>query len=85
MLLQYKCSMSINKNDYIEYVNKNNLITECQKHTFIRLLNKRYKIYAEKDSNIQFKTYCKNALVYGNSQKMAKLKLMLNAFLMKDM
>ena len=72
--------MSINKDEYIEYVNKNKNLTECQKYTFMRLLNKRYKIYAEKDSNIQFKTYCKNALLYGNSQKMIKFKLMLNAF-----
>lgn len=70
-----------NKNDYTNYINRNFLITECEKKILLAKMNNRFKFFVEQDTNKQIITFFKEALNTNNIEEIIRLQLLFKHFI----
>jgi ubiquinone/menaquinone biosynthesis C-methylase UbiE len=69
------------KNDFINYINTNYFLTECQKKSILYYYNQRFKFFVENNSNKQIITYFKEANDNNNIEELTRLHLLFNHFM----
>jgi ubiquinone/menaquinone biosynthesis C-methylase UbiE len=69
-----------NKNEYINYIEKNFLITQCEKKEIINIFNNKFKFYVDQDSNKQIITFFKESINNHNIEEITRLQLLLQHF-----
>jgi ubiquinone/menaquinone biosynthesis C-methylase UbiE len=69
-----------NKNEYINYINKNFLITECERKDILNNLNNKLKFYVEPQSNKQIITFYREANNTHNIDEITRLQKLFQHF-----
>lgn len=67
-------------NNYINYINNNNILTECHKKSLINYYNLKFNLYSETNSNYQIKTLFDDIYKKNNIEEITRLQLLLINF-----
>lgn len=64
------------KTEYIDYINNNFNITECQKKMLTDIYNTKFSFYINQKSNKQLNTFMKEAIKNNNIEEITRLQLL---------
>ena len=64
------------KTEYIDFINNNFYVTECQKKILIDIYNTKFSFYINQKSNKQFNTFIKEAIKNNNIEEITRLQLL---------
>jgi len=77
-------SNSVSKTEYINYINTNYFLTECQKKSILYYYNQKFKFFVENNSNKQIITFFKEANDNNNIEEITRLHLLFNHFMINQ-
>ena len=72
------------KNEYINYINSNYLLTDCQKKGILYYYNNQNKFFVKSDSNKQIITFFKEATDNDNIEELTRLEILFNHFMINE-
>jgi len=74
----------ITKNEYVNYINSNYLLTDCQKKGILYYYNNQNKFFVKTDSNKQIITFFKEASDNNNIEELTRLDILFNHFMSNE-